>query len=143
MSRAIVEQFDVVLEQLARLRREVEALRAVIDATAVGRVEGPLAAAIAVVCERMVVPRARLVSRLRDSRTAWARMMACWLAHHAGAMPVTAIAAALDRDHSTIGYGLQRVDLRRACDPEFAGRLAAMADQVRALLLPTIERRAA
>lgn len=143
MSRAIIEQFDVVLDQLAALRREVEALRAVIDAEAVGRVEGPLAAAIEVVCARMVVPRARLVSRLRDSRTAWARMVACWLAHHAGAMPLTAMAVALDRDHSTIGYGLQRVDLRRACDPEFAGRLAAMADAVRAALAPPEQRRAA
>lgn len=142
MSPGIQRHLAAVRAQVERLQTELALLDAAIRAAEDREYSRELSAALDVVSERMALPRERIVSRQQETRVAWARMLACWLAHQVGGLSAVAIAREMERDRTTIVYGLQKIEARRASDREFSARAEAMKDDVRTTLFPTARRAA-
>lgn len=82
---------------------------------------------VAVATEVWQVPVAELCGRGAERRVSVPRQVAYWLAVEHGGWSQEKIAAAFDRDHSTVQAGITRVRRRIQTDPDFAALVAGAA----------------
>ncbi|MBX9881241.1 MAG: hypothetical protein K2X73_04640 [Sphingomonas sp.] len=87
------------------------------------------------IAERVAAARgvsiAEMFGPARHTRAAEARSVAAWVIRWITGQGSTPISRTLNRDHSTIIAALNRVDRRRAAEPDFATTLDQLVDQIR------------
>lgn len=76
------------------------------------------------------VSRIDVLSDRRDRPAVLARQSAMWLARRTTLQSYPAIGRALRRDHTTVMYGVSRIDQRMADDPGLAAQLWDLAKTI-------------
>ena len=82
-----------------------------------------------IVCEEFGVRISDIYSHKRQRRIVRARMVIYWIAYRN--LSLAQIGRAMSRDHSTVSYGVRRVDQLMADDIKFLWRVERLAEDFR------------
>lgn len=96
---------------------------------------------ISIVCNHYDVPRRRIFEKNRHKAVKTARMVAMWLHRRLTPMSYPEIGERLERDHSTVIYGVEMIERRRVEEADLMATLPRLARLVAAALDVSVQDR--